>query len=104
MLGPLNDRLDIGMWTGTRFVARRSALVGIGGCLLLDAGEDVMCSALLINTGWKCAFIRGDTQCRLAPDSLRAHVKQRMRWVTLFFLSENSGFALLTLFTGRLRR
>ena len=67
-------------------MARRSALIEIGGWPLLDAGEDVMCSALLINAGWKSAFIRGDTQSGLAPESLRAHVKQRMRWVSLLLL------------------
>ena len=62
-------------------MARRAALSKIGGWPLLDAGEDVMCSALLINAGWKSAFIRGQAQSGLAPDSLRAHIKQRMRWV-----------------------
>ena len=81
MFEPLNDRLDVGMCTGSGFVARRTALGEIGGWPLLDAGEDVMCSALLINAGWKSAFIRGRVQTGLAPDSLRAHIKQRMRWV-----------------------
>lgn len=47
----------------------------------MDAGEDFMCSALLSNAGWKVAFIREDLQYGLAPACLRAHVKQRMRWV-----------------------
>ena len=65
ILEPLNDRLDVGMCTGTGFIARRAALVDIGGWPLLDAGEDVMCSALLVNAGWKSAFIRGKTQLDL---------------------------------------
>lgn len=68
VLEPLNDRLDVGMCTGTGFMARRSALVAIGGWPQLDAGEDVMCSALLINAGWKSAYIRGDTQSDLPPN------------------------------------
>ena len=69
------------MCTGTGFIVRRSALADIGGWPLVDAGEDFMCSALLCNAGWKVAFVREDLQFGLAPSSLRAQVKQRMRWV-----------------------
>lgn len=41
-----------------------------------------MCSAALSNAGWKVAFIREDLQFGLAPGSLRAHIRQRMRWVS----------------------
>ena len=78
---PLNDLVDVGMCTGSGFVCRRSALNSIGGWPLLDAGEDVMCSALLVNAGWKSAFVREDSQVGLACESLFAHIKQRMRWV-----------------------
>ena len=72
------------MCTGSGFVVRRSALTAIGGWPLVDAGEDFMCSALLSNAGWKVAFIREDLQFGLCPETLRAHVKQRMRWVISF--------------------
>ncbi|KAF7510767.1 hypothetical protein GJ744_005867 [Endocarpon pusillum] len=77
---PLNDRLDAAMCTGSGFVVKRSALNDIGGWPLAHAGEDLMCSAALSNAGWKVAFVREDLQLGLAPESLRAHVRQRMRW------------------------
>ncbi|KAL9602564.1 MAG: hypothetical protein Q9219_001708 [cf. Caloplaca sp. 3 TL-2023] len=77
----LNDQAGAAMCTGTGYVARRNALISIGGWPLAEAGEDFMCSALLSSAGWKIAFVREDLQFGLAPDSLRAMVKQRMRWV-----------------------
>ena len=73
------------MCTGSGFVVKRSALNDIGGWPLAHAGEDLMCSAALSNAGWKVAFIREDLQLGLAPESLRAHVRQRMRWVSRSF-------------------
>lgn len=61
-----------------------------------------MCSALLINAGWKSAFIRGIAQSGLAPDSLLAHVKQRMRWVTYHSRPSSVYSVLLTQDIGRL--
>ncbi|KAL8726065.1 MAG: hypothetical protein Q9166_006944 [cf. Caloplaca sp. 2 TL-2023] len=81
VLEPLNDRLGAAMCTGSGYVVRRSALEDIGGWPLAETGEDYMCSAILGNAGWKVAFIREKLQWGLAPDSLRAMVKQRMRWV-----------------------
>ena len=71
------------MCTGSGFVVRRKALTEIGGWPLVDAGEDLMCSNLLSNSGWKIAFVPEDVQLGLAPGSLRALVKQRMRWVSI---------------------
>lgn len=69
------------MCTGTGFIVRRSAIDDIGNWPLADTGEDYMCSIMLSNAGWKIAFVQEDLQIGLAPDSLRSHVKQRMRWV-----------------------
>lgn len=71
------------MCTGSGFVVRRSALEDIGGWPQAVAGEDVMCSTVLSSKGWKVAFIREDLQLGLAPNSLRSHIRQRMRWVCL---------------------
>ena len=79
---PLNDRFDATMCTGTGFVVRRSALEDIGGWPLAEAGEDLMCSSTLSNAGWKVAFVGEALQYGLAPESLRAHVKQKQRWVS----------------------
>ncbi|KAL8802057.1 MAG: hypothetical protein Q9182_004070 [Xanthomendoza sp. 2 TL-2023] len=77
----LNDRLGAAMCTGSGYVVRRSALKDIGGWPLAECGEDFMCSAVLGNAGWNIAFVREELQSGLAPDSLRAVVKQRMRWI-----------------------
>lgn len=86
----LNDRLGAAMCTGSGYVARRSALEAIGGWPLAESGEDYMCSALLGNEGWKIVFVRERLQLGMAPGSLRAMARQRMRWVCFlpFFLLE----------------
>ena len=81
------------MCMGSGYVARRKALDDIGGWPLVDTGEDYMCSALLSNAGWKISFVREDLQSGLAPESMEAQVKQRMRWVrlmTIFLPCHNS--------------
>ena len=78
----LNDRLGAAMCTGSGYVVRRDALDEIGGWPLAETGEDFMCSALLSNAGWKIAFVRENLQSGLAPENIRAVVKQRMRWVS----------------------
>ncbi|KAL9584276.1 MAG: hypothetical protein Q9212_002219 [Teloschistes hypoglaucus] len=79
---PLNDRLGAVMCTGTGYVARRSALEDIGGWPLgSETGEDLMCSNVLGNAGWTIAYIREYLQSGLAPGSMRAMLKQRMRWI-----------------------
>lgn len=78
----LNDRLGAAMCTGSGYVVRRDALDEIGGWPLAETGEDFMCSALLSDAGWKIAFVRENLQSGLAPENIRAVVKQRMRWVS----------------------
>ncbi|MCJ1230379.1 hypothetical protein MMC12_007052 [Toensbergia leucococca] len=76
----LNDYLGAPMCTGTGYVARRSAIAEIGGWPLAYTGEDYMCSALLTGAGWDVVFVRSFLQTGLAPESLTAAMKQRMRW------------------------
>ena len=71
------------MCTGTGYVAKRSAIAQIGGWPLAYAGEDYMCSALLTGAGREVVFVRTPLQSGLAPESLTALLKQRMRWVRL---------------------
>ena len=42
-----------------------------------------MCSTMLSDAGWGIAFVREELQLGLAPQNLRAVVKQRMRWVSV---------------------
>ncbi|KAL9025064.1 MAG: hypothetical protein Q9196_006046 [Gyalolechia fulgens] len=77
----LNDSLGASMCTGTGYIARRSALESIGGWPLAYTGEDFMLSSLLTGHGWEVAFVREPMQVGLAPESLRALLEQRMRWL-----------------------
>jgi len=56
-------------------------MTDIGGWSLVDVGEAFMCSSRLTDGEWKVAFKGEDVQFGLAPQSLKEHVKQRMRWV-----------------------
>lgn len=80
----LNDASNACMCTGTGYVARRTAIESIGGWPLPESGEDYMCSALLTDAGWKIAYVRDNLQYGSCPGSMRALLKQRMRWVRAF--------------------
>lgn len=86
----LNDRLGAAMCTGSGYVVQRKALDEIGGWPLAETGEDFMCSALLSDAGWKIAFVRENLQSGLAPENIRAVVKQRMRWVGDYYARVSS--------------
>lgn len=77
----LNDASNACMCTGTGYVARRKAIESISGWPLAESGEDYMCSALLSDAGWKIAYVKDNFQYGLCPGSMRALLKQRMRWV-----------------------
>ena len=77
----LNDSLGATMCTGTGWVARRDAIESIGGWPLAYTGEDYMLSALLTGHGWEVAFVREPMQVGSAPESLKALLEQRLRWV-----------------------
>ena len=91
----LNDYLGAPMCTGTGYVARRSAIAEIGGWPLAYTGEDYMCSALLTGAGWDVVFVRSFLQTGLAPESLTAAMKQRMRWVCFVLCLAPLNVALL---------
>ncbi|KAL8975832.1 MAG: hypothetical protein Q9205_008048, partial [Flavoplaca limonia] len=76
----LNDASSACMCTGTGYIARRKAIQSIGGWPLAESGEDYMCSALLSDAGWEIAFVRENLQYGICPGSMRALLKQRMRW------------------------
>lgn len=90
----LNDYLGAPMCTGTGYVAKRSAIAQIGGWPLAYAGEDYMCSTLLTGAGREVVFVRAPLQTGLAPESLTALVKQRMRWVSLLFVKSRHSLSI----------
>ncbi|KAL8993171.1 MAG: hypothetical protein Q9169_006543 [Polycauliona sp. 2 TL-2023] len=91
----LNDSSKACMCTGTGYVARRKALESIGGWPLAESGEDYMCSALLSDAGWEIAYVKENLQYGLCPGSMRALLKQRMRWTDAGIeVHRNFGFYL----------
>ncbi|KAI4174151.1 MAG: hypothetical protein LQ343_002486 [Gyalolechia ehrenbergii] len=76
----LNDASNACMCTGTGYLARRKAIESIGGWPLAESEEDYMCSALLSDAGWEIAYVKDNLQFGLCPGSIRALLKQRMRW------------------------
>ena len=78
---PMDDRLDPAMCTGSGFVVKREALAAIGGWPLVDSGEDFIGASVFSYNGWRVAYIREQLQTGLAPTSIRAHIRQRERWV-----------------------
>lgn len=91
-VAPLRDNLGNSTCYGSGYVLRRSALDAVGGWPLVPVGEDIYFGFLLAGQGWEIASCRDILQYTLAPESLDALFKQRMRWVRicLFFLSSES--------------
>lgn len=82
ILEPLRDRFHVSHCSGSGYVMRRKAVDAIGGWPLVNVGEDNLCSYLLINAGWKTAFVQKELQFGLMPASFHAYISQRVRWVS----------------------
>lgn len=82
----VNDRADAAMCTGSGFVVRRQALSDISGWPLIDSPEDFMCSTCLRTPAGR-QHSSMYVHLGLIPETLRCHLKQRMRWVLTFGLA-----------------
>ncbi|KAK4496387.1 hypothetical protein PRZ48_012367 [Zasmidium cellare] len=80
IMEPIRDAFDCSQCSGSGYVMRRAALEGIGGWPLSNIGEDIVCSYLLVQAGWKAAYIEDELQFGMAPGSLHAYAAQRVRW------------------------
>lgn len=78
---PVRGVLGTSQCHGSGFVMRRSALDEIGGWPLSNVGEDILCSYLLINAGWRTKYVNEELQRGFDPDSMHSFIKQRIRWV-----------------------
>jgi cellulose synthase/poly-beta-1,6-N-acetylglucosamine synthase-like glycosyltransferase len=85
ILEPFRDFFGCSQCSGSGYVMRRSALDSIGGWPLANIGEDIMCSNMLQNQGWKTKYIPDQLQFGLAPDSFHSYINQRIRWVSYFY-------------------
>jgi cellulose synthase/poly-beta-1,6-N-acetylglucosamine synthase-like glycosyltransferase len=81
---PYRDFFGSSQCSGSGYVMRRNALDTIGGWPLANIGEDILCSYLLQEQGWKTRYIPDDLQFGLAPDSFHSFINQRIRWVSLY--------------------
>lgn len=81
ILEPCRDYFGCSQCSGSGYVMRREALDTIGGWPLANIGEDILCSYLLQEKGWKSRFIPDQVQYGLAPESFHSYISQRIRWV-----------------------
>ncbi|KFZ19475.1 hypothetical protein V502_03636 [Pseudogymnoascus sp. VKM F-4520 (FW-2644)] len=65
---------------GSGYVARRKAIMEIGGWPTYSLSEDVLCSMLLLGAHWKTSYTHERQQHGLIPDTWMGHIKQRSRW------------------------
>ncbi|KAF2166946.1 glycosyltransferase family 2 protein [Zasmidium cellare ATCC 36951] len=80
IMEPIRDSFGCSQCSGSGYVMRRRALDSIGGWPLSNVGEDIVCSYVLVQAGWKAAFIEDELQFGMAPGSLHAYAAQRVRW------------------------
>lgn len=67
--------------TGPGVVFRSSAIRDIGGFPENALAEDILTGFTLQGRGWKVVYCREELQFGLVPDTFKAHVTQRMKWV-----------------------
>jgi cellulose synthase/poly-beta-1,6-N-acetylglucosamine synthase-like glycosyltransferase len=84
---PSRGFFDCSQCAGSGYIMRRRALDTIGGWPLANVGEDIICSTMLQEQGWKTQFIPDQLQFGLVPDSFHSYINQRIRWVS--HLSQN---------------
>jgi hypothetical protein len=71
---------------GSGYVARRKAIMEIGGWPTYSLSEDVLCTMMLIGTHWRTSYMYESLQHGMVPDTWMGHVRQRMRWVRIVHL------------------
>lgn len=82
ILEPARDVYGCSQCSGSGYLMRRSALDSIGGWPLANIGEDVLCSFMLQERGWRTKYIPDQVQFGLAPESFQSYISQRIRWVS----------------------
>ncbi|KAF4550864.1 Hypothetical protein D9617_15g042150 [Elsinoe fawcettii] len=74
------DYANVAWCTGSGWVARKQALEDIGGFPTHTLTEDVLASCLILQAGWKTAYLPEALQWGLVPDTFEGHIKQYTRW------------------------
>lgn len=76
------DSMNCAWVTGPGVVFRCSAIRDIGGFPENALAEDILTGFTLQGRGWKVVYCREELQFGLVPDTFKAHVAQRMKWVS----------------------
>jgi cellulose synthase/poly-beta-1,6-N-acetylglucosamine synthase-like glycosyltransferase len=76
------DSMNCAWVTGPGVVFRCSAIRDIGGFPENALAEDIITGFTLQGRGWKVVYCREELQFGLVPDTFKAHVTQRMKWVS----------------------
>lgn len=95
LICPGKNHFNAAFCVGTNVIFRREALADVGGLYADSQSEDIWTSLLLHRRGWRSVFVPKVLARGLAPDTLRAYLKQQFRW-------SRGAFELLL--TGRLLR
>lgn len=75
------DSMNCAWVTGPGVVFRCRAIRDIGGFPENALAEDILTGFTLQGRGWKVVYCREELQFGLVPDTFKAHVTQRMKWV-----------------------
>jgi len=83
--GPISrgrDRFGASFCCGTNFVARRDAVVAVGGFPEDSLTEDIVLSADLAARGLRTVYVDEPLAVGLGPEDLPSYVSQQLRWAT----------------------
>nr|CAD55610.1 UDP-glucose-beta-D-glucan glucosyltransferase [Synechococcus elongatus PCC 7942 = FACHB-805] len=90
---PMRDGVGSVVCVGTSFVVRRQALDAIGGFVTESLSEDYFTGIRIAAAGYQLVYLNEKLSQGLAPESLAAYAKQRLRWargtLQAFFIQAN---------------
>lgn len=90
---PMRDGVGSVVCVGTSFVVRRQALDAIGGFVTESLSEDYFTGIRIAAAGYQLIYLNEKLSQGLAPESLAAYAKQRLRWargtLQAFFIQAN---------------
>ncbi len=76
------NRFNAAFCVGTNVIFRRSAIEAIGGIYDQSHSEDIWTSLRLHQLGFRSVYISNILAEGKAPDTVKAHLKQQLRWAT----------------------
>jgi cellulose synthase (UDP-forming) len=80
VIQPGKNNINAAFWCGSPSILRRKALADVGGVAIDSITEDIHTSVRLHSRGWKSLFVNEVLAYGIAPETLNAFLKQRLRW------------------------